>query len=272
MSQGFFLLERTNDNTTSELADLIYGNDGYAWALHNDGEILELWGKDEQGNLILVDRVGCQKNEDRECKNWFAGENEKDEDNEWLRNSMERINPTLPGVDSNNWFNNHYTKNGEDADGNNINGTPKRINSVYQHLPPATITDLKVSGENNTVVLSWTAPDDPNTFQELLNYDIRYFTNQKIVLRPALTLIGRNWYWDRAGRISHSLEVKAPGESQSLTISNLVFNLDYYFVIKTYHRRPSPLGGKTYSAWNKNRFYCYFSRRTLCFRSLHFSC
>ena len=93
--------------------------------------------------------------------------------------------------------------------------------------------------------MSWTAPDDPNTFQELLVYDIRYFTNQEIAWRNR----------DRAGRISHSLEVKAPGESQSLTISNLVFNLDYYFVIKTYHRRPSPLGGKTYSALSNNAKY-----------------
>ena len=122
-AQGFFLLERTNHDTTSEPADLIYGNDGHKWALHNEGEILKLI--DNQWNL--VDKVDCIKNENQHCVGWFAGDREK-------RISMERISATTTGTTSTNWVswasNNVIIRNGKDARGNDINGTPKSRNSV----------------------------------------------------------------------------------------------------------------------------------------------
>jgi len=46
---------------------------------------------------------------------------------------MERINPTGEGSDPNNWAENSlFLRNGRDADGNQINGTPKAENSASQ--------------------------------------------------------------------------------------------------------------------------------------------
>jgi hypothetical protein len=50
-AHGFFLLERTDDNTVKDIAaDLIYGNDGSNWALSNSGETLLL--KDPSNTII----------------------------------------------------------------------------------------------------------------------------------------------------------------------------------------------------------------------------
>ena len=106
---GYFLLERTGDETVSDVeADYIYTG-----PLNNDGGVFEL--RDENGDLI--DKIDCSEK-------WFAGDNE-------TKQTMERINPELLGSDSTNWAdNNLITRNGKDANGNNINGTPKTENSV----------------------------------------------------------------------------------------------------------------------------------------------
>ncbi|MFH1401740.1 MAG: lamin tail domain-containing protein, partial [Parcubacteria group bacterium] len=94
---GFYLLERINDSTVPEIfADLIYTG-----ALGNGGEKLEL--KDASGTLI--DSVDCSYG-------WFAGDNKTKE-------TMERINPALPGSDSGNW-----------ASSTTSGGTPRAKNSV----------------------------------------------------------------------------------------------------------------------------------------------
>lgn len=107
---GYFLLERTDDNTISDIkADFIYSG-----ALSNTGESLELW--DQEGNLI--DLVDCSQG-------WFAGKASPD------YVSMERIDPNLPGSYSDNWTNNNLQiRNGTDSGGNPINGTPKSQNSI----------------------------------------------------------------------------------------------------------------------------------------------
>lgn len=124
-SNGFYLIERTNDDTVSDIsADKIYTG-----ALSNDGEHLKLF--DSQDNLI--DEVNC-------VDNWFAGEKQKIGDN-WLRVSMERINSTSTGTTSTDWAsNNLIVKNGKDAGGNNIYGTPKAKNSVS--ISPVLVSDL----------------------------------------------------------------------------------------------------------------------------------
>ncbi|MFH1894654.1 MAG: competence protein ComEA, partial [Patescibacteria group bacterium] len=70
-------------------------------ALENDGEKLEL--KDTSDTLI--DSVDCSYG-------WFAGDNKTKE-------TMERINPALPGSDSGNW-----------ASSTTSGGTPRAKNSV----------------------------------------------------------------------------------------------------------------------------------------------
>jgi parallel beta-helix repeat protein len=115
-SGGYFLIERTDDNTVSDiLADLTtsFGN-----GLSNKGENLEL--RNSQGNLI--DSVNASST------GWFAGVGATSGPS-YI--SMEKINSLLPGSDPGNWAsNNRITKNGQDADGNLINGTPKAENSV----------------------------------------------------------------------------------------------------------------------------------------------
>lgn len=109
-AHGFFLLERTDDITISDIsADLIYTG-----AIENSGEKLEL--RDAANNLI--DLIDCSSG-------WFAGTATSD----YI--SMERINSNLPGSYFDNWADNNGTvKNGLDAEGNLINGTPKSQNSV----------------------------------------------------------------------------------------------------------------------------------------------
>lgn len=111
-SYGFFLLERTDDTTISDiLADQIYTG-----ALSNNGEVLEL--RDKNGSFQdLVSKSADGK--------WYAGENDG-------KYTMERINPAKAGNDLTNWAtNNGIIRNGLDAGGNSINGTPGAQNSVY---------------------------------------------------------------------------------------------------------------------------------------------
>lgn len=98
-AQGFYLLERTDDKTVSDIpADFIYRG-----ALSNEGEKLELY--DNFGNLI--DLVDCLS-----FGQWFAGENS-------TKQTMERKNGEFSGGDPSNW-----------ADSQAPGGTPKAKNSV----------------------------------------------------------------------------------------------------------------------------------------------
>jgi len=106
---GFYLLERTASNTTDVIEDYIYTG-----ALSNKGEKLELINAEN----ILIDSVDCSNG-------WFAGTTSL------FYVSMERIDSATSGSLSANWeSNNLITRNGKDANGKNINGTPKAKNSV----------------------------------------------------------------------------------------------------------------------------------------------
>ena len=97
-ANGFYLLERTNDNTVPEIsADLIYKG-----ALGNNGENLKLY--DNSGNLI--DEVNCSDG-------WPAGNNE-------TKQTMERMSHAETGSPQN-W-----------QTSQNPNGTPKTKNSVVE--------------------------------------------------------------------------------------------------------------------------------------------
>lgn len=112
-ANGFFLLERTNDTTVSDiLADQIYTG-----ALKDDGEILTL--KDAGGEVIDT--------ANGDGGPWLAGDKDS-------RSSMERINPSADDRDSNWATNDGITRNGKDAAGSPINGTPKARNSATK--PP----------------------------------------------------------------------------------------------------------------------------------------
>ncbi|MFH1375095.1 MAG: lamin tail domain-containing protein [Patescibacteria group bacterium] len=106
-ANGFFLLERTDDSTVSDIpADQIYTG-----ALGNAGEV-----------LILKD---AERNEIDQVDDWYAGDND-------LKISMERIDPNVFGTDLANWAGNDgVTINGLDADEVALSATPRAENSVY---------------------------------------------------------------------------------------------------------------------------------------------
>lgn len=109
---GYYLLERTSEDTVSPESDQIYTG-----ALGNTVEILEL--RDSTGNVM--DRLDS----------WYAGVNPSG--NPEGRATMERIDPLSPGTDASNWATNDgITRNGWDAGGVPINGTPKARNSASQ--------------------------------------------------------------------------------------------------------------------------------------------
>jgi len=117
-AHGFFLLERKDDETVSDIsADQVYGNDGSGWAFSNSGEQLSLL--DATGNVIDTANV--------DGGGWPAGNNA-------TKSTMERINPLAADFDANWATNDGIHRNGDDANGNPINGTPKERNSVTK--PP----------------------------------------------------------------------------------------------------------------------------------------
>lgn len=112
-ARGFYILERTDDTTISDIdADLIYKG-----TLDNAGGTIIL--RDAAGNI--VDTANGDGGE------WPAGTASRGEP---PYASMERIDPTKPDTDDNWGTNNGQTRNGLDAKGNPVNGTPGRPNSV----------------------------------------------------------------------------------------------------------------------------------------------
>ncbi|HDQ71193.1 MAG TPA: DUF11 domain-containing protein [Chloroflexi bacterium] len=123
--QTFYLLERDDKAVNNVAADLVYGggrigNGGEQVTLHDDvGRVIDAANADGGAWPAGSDSPGCY--------------------------SMERIDPTAPDADDN-WCTNDpdIARNGLDADGNPINGTPKARNSCYQ--PPADpLADLVVA-------------------------------------------------------------------------------------------------------------------------------
>ncbi len=214
---SFYLLERTDDSAVSDIAANWYGSFG-SGGLHNDGEILEL--KNPDG--VVVDRIDCSGE-------WFDGDND-------TKSSMERIDPLREGSHLNNWVtNNGYIRNGKDADGNPINGTPKNINSPLQ--APERITDLSINqvqsdSDLGKAVLNWTAPQDHTSSQEQLSYEIRYLIDEPI----------NKDTWNEALSLEDKPEVSSAGNQEQATIWPLNYDRTYYFAVKTNNERySSPL-------------------------------
>jgi hypothetical protein len=118
ISGGYFLLERTDDYTISDISsDIIYTG-----SLKNTGETLHLL--DPTGKIIDSANIAGGA--------WPAGESTS-------RASMERKGSQADSPTS--WgTNTSYVTNGHDIDGNAINGTPKQANSVRFSIPTATYT------------------------------------------------------------------------------------------------------------------------------------
>ena len=123
-AQAYFLLERTDDDTVSDVpADQIYTG-----GLVNDGE-----------TLLLTDTLGaCIDTANADGDGWPAGSGSPNYD------SMERVDPIAPDSAENWASNDHVTRNGTDADGAPINGTPRTRNSA-RDTPSQPQADLSVA-------------------------------------------------------------------------------------------------------------------------------
>jgi hypothetical protein len=141
-SHGYYLLERTDDDTISDIpADLIYTG-----GLGNDGETLHLL--DASGGLIATANVAGGS--------WPAGSGSPG------HYSMERTDPLAPDLPENWASNNSLIRNGLDANGDPLNGTPKQPNSItYPVLPGEVVI--------NEVAWSGTQADPADEWIELYN-------------------------------------------------------------------------------------------------------
>ncbi len=109
-SNGFFLLERDNDNTIFDVpADQFFIS-----PLNNAGTSLTLINS----SLDTVDTANFDGGA------WPAGSGDPD------HLSMERASPNAPDDDSG-WVNNSLIRNGIDSEGNHIAGTPGQPNSTW---------------------------------------------------------------------------------------------------------------------------------------------
>ena len=122
------VLERRADTITANAVVDTYGNGAAQWALGNGGEEIVL-----SYASTTLDRTPVISGD-----TWAAGSNSATS-----RKSMERYGPKESGADASNWGTNRgFVKNGTDADGNAIDGTPGERNSVsYLINKGQTITD-----------------------------------------------------------------------------------------------------------------------------------
>ena len=123
-SSDYYLLERTDDTTTSVNADLVtaFSGDGGGSGLSNGGEVLSL--AHYLGGLATTTLDSTPALAD--CSGgWCAGSADT------APKSMERKSVSTSGATASNWqSNNTFTKNGTDANGTALNGTPASQNSV----------------------------------------------------------------------------------------------------------------------------------------------
>lgn len=94
---------------------------------------------------------------------------------------------------------------------------------------PSAVTNLLVDATTDTTAtLAWTAPGDDNNSGTATSYDIRY----------SLANITTD-NWANATSINNEPAPQVVGTSQSVIISNLMPNTQYYFALKTADEKPN---------------------------------
>ena len=189
-ARGYYLLERTNDNTVSDIAaDKIYTG-----ALNNSGE-----------NLILsyasstIDEIPYDSN-------WYAG-------SDFNYSSMERYDASSAGTSSSNWgTNNTIIKNGKNAGNENINGTPKTRNSANY---------LINRGQNIYSNLTLSASSSPY----LVNNNIQIVSaSSTLTIEPGVVI---KFYYDAGLSFNNGAKILAQGSAASPIIFTSFYDDNY---------------------------------------------
>ena len=169
-----YLIERTDDDAVRDVSADWSGSFGLG-GLSNTGEVLTL--TDSLSNV--VDTANGSGGE------WPAG---AASEGTVRYATMERIDPIAPDREDNWCTNDGITRNGIDADGNAINGTPKAQNSCYQFLPrPAADLVVTKTGPSTahpgdlityhiTLANSGTATASAVLLTDTLSPDVRFVT------------------------------------------------------------------------------------------------
>lgn len=107
--------------------------------------------------------------------------------------------------------------------GGGSNSNPTNPTGDKDTLAPAVIKNLNpVKITNASITLNWTSPGDDNNSGKAAEYDIRYSTSP-------IT----NQNWDKAIKMGTKTNPKNAGSAESVVISNLEPDKNYYFAIKT---------------------------------------
>jgi hypothetical protein len=182
---GYFLLERTNDDTVSDVAaDLIYTG-----SLSNDGAVLYL--TDPSG------KTADTANADHD--GWIAGSASS---GPVAYATMERVDPAGPDDETNWKTNNGLNVCGEDADGQALNATPGQENSATiarETFPTVAITSPSpdTSTVQGDVAIAWRADDPDGASGELLPIDIYLSSDGGQSFSPLVkNLVGDSYVWN----------------------------------------------------------------------------
>jgi len=189
-AKGYYLLERTNDNTVSDIAaDKIYTG-----ALNNSGE-----------NLILS-YASSTIDEISHDSNWYAG-------SDFNYSSMERYDASSAGTSSSNWgTNNTIIKNGKNAGNENINGTPKTRNSANY---------LINRGQNIYSNLTLSASSSPY----LVNNNIQIVSaSSTLTIEPGVVI---KFYYDAGLSFNNGAKILAQGSAASPIIFTSFYDDNY---------------------------------------------
>jgi len=205
----FFLLERTDDNTISNIA----ADQVYTGPLGNSGESLLL--RDSEGKLI--DSVNLDGGD------WPGGTSSSGTPR---YATLERVSI---GENDSNWdTNNGITRNGQDADGNPINGTPKSANSTTivvssthtttaSPSPSATPSPTPTASPSNTATS--TSSPSPTASPSFTNTVTPTTTSTVFIFSPGTIIINEiAWMGTEASSFDEWIELYNPS-SQNLDLT-----------------------------------------------------
>ncbi|XOA42593.1 MAG: lamin tail domain-containing protein [Candidatus Nealsonbacteria bacterium] len=157
---NFSAADGTSTTIISPQGYLIYANHSSDVNDINGSRLVDIWdttigmNNTSPGQLILYDATSCQGNvidiANQFTGDWFAGKTTP------AYISMERIKADISGIDSTNWAsNNLITRNGLDAKGNRINGTPKAENSVSKSETEISSSNILPFSEFEEITLTY---------------------------------------------------------------------------------------------------------------------